>query len=186
MKIRLSFWGKAVTALFLVLALGVFFGCDTTTNGDPPQRFGPKVTGAEFSGTWSSTGSYGTDSVAIDTAADPMTFTYWFGTTPDYSGSYSMDYTGIIEGEIAEDPDLLKCEWGYIIIKITNSGSYAPSVGKYHGIHWENLSASSVREGGAAKDPYTDKGKDTLAAAVAEYTVENGYFGNHGTYLPAP
>jgi hypothetical protein len=170
MKTRLSFWGKAVTALFLVL--GVLFSCDTTTNST-----------GEFSGKWVSTGG---DQFIID--KDNLTFTYWYGTgNPDY-GPSSMDYTGTIVGAVAGDLSLLKQEWGYITLHITSSGDFGPTVGKYFGIHWKNLTDSSVEEAGAYKStvPNKNSGSDTLAAAVAEYTVENGYFDRFGTYSPAP
>jgi hypothetical protein len=182
MKTHLSFWGKAVTAVFLVLALSVLFiGCDPTTNGDPPQRFGPKIAGAELNGTWSSIYE---DQFIIDKEA--LTFTYWYGAgeEPDYSGEESYDYAGNIVGEIASDPSLLQCEWGYITIQITNAGENGPTVNKYFVIRWKDLTASSVKEGGAYKAGGSNGGMDTMAEAEAEYTAENGYFGTFGTYSP--
>jgi hypothetical protein len=171
MKIRLSFWGKAVTVAFLVLALGVLFSCDSTTNGDP----------AEFSGKWTS--ALG-DQFILD--KDALTFTYWYGTgEPDY-GAASMDYKGTIVGDVANDLSLLKQEWGYITMKITNSGGVGPTVGKYYGIHWKDLTASSVQEAGAYKNGSTNNsGMTTQQGAKTEYTAENGYFGTFGTYSPA-
>jgi hypothetical protein len=172
MKTRVSFWGKAVTVAFLVLALGVLFGCDPSTNGDP----------AEFSGKWTSTEG---DQFIIDKVA--YTFTYWYGTgEPDY-GTDSMDYKGAIVGAVATDLSLLKQESGFITIKITQSGEWGPSVGKFFVIHWKELTASSVREAGAYKNsvPNNNGGMDTVEDAENEYTVPNGYFNGFGTYTPA-
>jgi hypothetical protein len=96
-----------------------------------------------------------------------------------------MDYKGDIVGEIENDPGLLQCEWGYITLKITNAGSWATATeGKYFVIHWKNLTASSVQEGGAYKEGGKNSGMDTVEAAENEYTAENGYFSQPGTYSP--
>jgi hypothetical protein len=155
--------------LFAVL---VITGCDTSDGDD---------LAAELSGTWKSAGG---DQFLVDTSSSPKTFTYWYGAgQPDFTGSDSMDYKGEIVGDVAANPNLLRSQWGYIVIKVTNSGGYGPTVGKYFAVHWKNLTAASVEEAGPFKlGSIYNKGIDTAAAAKTEYTAENGYFGQFGTY----
>jgi hypothetical protein len=160
--------------LCLVLGMAALSGCKT--DGELP-RFGPRINGAEFSETWKSTGG---DQFIIDTAAN--TFTYWYGEgSPDY-GESSMDYKGDIVGEVSDDVTLLQSEYGYLTIKITQAGAYGPTVGKYFVIHWKELTPGTVAEGGAYKEGGNNTGMDTITAAVAEYTVDNGYFDMFGSY----
>ncbi|MBQ0050865.1 MAG: hypothetical protein KBT11_02240 [Treponema sp.] len=74
---------------------------------------------------------------------------------------------------------------GYIYVKYTRSmnadWSYsesAPDVGKWYAIHYEDLTDSSIKISGA----YKATGKTstgTLAEAIQEFTVANGYFASH-------
>jgi len=72
---------------------------------------------------------------------------------------------------------------GYIIVLVTEPGSWGKTAGSYYAIHWKNLSGSLVAAASAYKvGGAHNKGMETLAEALAEYTVENGYYGLHGEY----
>lgn len=74
---------------------------------------------------------------------------------------------------------------GTIFIKLTRAAdanwqytTTAPDVGKWYAISYKNLGTSSVKISGA----YKSGGKtacDTLAEAVKEFTILNGYFGTY-------
>jgi hypothetical protein len=161
-------------AVLGVLAL-LFAACPMEPD-EGVSRFGPKVSGAEFSGTWTSNSG---DQFNINTTAN--TFTYSFGSTPDY-GDMSMDYSGNIVGEVLADKTLLQSKHGYLTIKVTNAGGYGPTVDKFFVVHWKDLTSGSVKEAGAYKQGGQNTGVDTAEAAAAEYTVEKDYFGMYGVY----
>ena len=72
---------------------------------------------------------------------------------------------------------------GYIIVLVTEPGSWGKTAGSYYAIHWKNLSGSLVAAASAYKvGGAHNNGMETLAEALAEYTVENGYYGLHGEY----
>jgi hypothetical protein len=163
--------------IFAAFVSLVMLSCKMDDDGTIP-RFGPKVEGAELSGTWTAVEG---DSIKID--KDSNTFTYWFGNTPDYTGGYSMDYSGNIVGEVLADKTLLQSKFGYLTIEVTAAGVYGPGVGKFIAIYWKDLSSSgTVKEGGPYKETGNNSGTATIAEAEAEYTVENGYFDRTGTY----
>lgn len=78
---------------------------------------------------------------------------------------------------------------GYIYIKYTKAlkiegegenatwtyTADAPDVGKYYALYYKNLSSSAVQISGAGKTGGKTSTK-TLKEAIAEFTVENGYF----------
>ena len=76
---------------------------------------------------------------------------------------------------------------GYIYVKYTRSmnadysySETAPDVGKWYAIHYEDLTASTIKIAGA----YKATGKtsaETLAEAIQEFTVANGYFNTHSS-----
>ncbi len=118
---------------------------------------------ASLLGTWKS--PYG-DSLEVSTER----FVYGFGD--------EITFAGTVENE----PDFW-ADSGYIVVKVTEAGSYGPSVGSYYAVRWESLSARGVREASAYKDgsPY-NSGMPTKEEAEAEYTKERGYFGMFGEY----
>lgn len=71
---------------------------------------------------------------------------------------------------------------GYIYMEYTKSmnedytySTTAPDVGKWYALHYQNLTSSSISISGA----YNASGvtsTDTLAEAIQEFTVANGYF----------
>jgi hypothetical protein len=176
MKSRLSFLGKALVAVFLVLNLGAFVtGCGNPTGGDP-QRYGPKVAGAEFSGKWETQYDYFT--------IDKSTKTFYY-----YDGGWGSDYTGTIVGQVAADLSLLQSSYGYLDLYITanGGGNYTPTVGRFYVIHWNKLTSSSVEEGGAGvAGGNNNSGMASLEAAIAEYTAGNGYFDGIVPYTFVP
>jgi hypothetical protein len=106
-------------------------------------------------------------------------------TTFSYKSSdptWGMDYSGEIVGAVLADKSLLNAQWGYLTFKVTASGEWGPTVGKYFVIHWKELTPTTVMESGAYKADGQNSGMDTAAAAASEYTAENGYFGVFGAY----
>lgn len=78
---------------------------------------------------------------------------------------------------------------GYIVIKITNSGTWGKTVGKYHIIRWKELTGVFCKQASASKfvgtnDPANDLEavRDTIELAETELTESNGYFGYYGDY----
>jgi len=85
-------------------------------------------------------------------------------------------------GSIVNDPDLYDTS-GYIIIKITDSGTWVKQTGYYLSIHWKSLSDVGVALSSAYKTgSQYNNGIATETEAALEYTVENGYFGYYGEY----
>lgn len=52
----------------------------------------------------------------------------------------------------------------------------AEDVGKWYALHYQNLTSSSIEIAGASG---TESATDTLAEAIQEFTVANGYFSYH-------
>ena len=76
---------------------------------------------------------------------------------------------------------------GYIYVKYTRSmnadysySETAPDVGKWYAIHYEDLTASTIKIAGAYKAT-GKKSAETLAEAIQEFTVANGYFDTHSS-----
>lgn len=78
---------------------------------------------------------------------------------------------------------------GYIVIKITDSGTWGKTVGKFHVIRWKELTDNNCKQASASKfvgtnDPANDfeAVRDTIELAETELTESNGYFGYYGDY----
>ena len=85
-------------------------------------------------------------------------------------------------GIVANRPNF-DASTGYIIVLVTEPGSWGKTAGSYYAIHWKNLSGSLVAAASAYKvGGAHNNGMETLAEALAEYTVENGYYGYYGEY----
>ena len=85
-------------------------------------------------------------------------------------------------GTVVNNPDF-DASTGYIIILVTDPGSWAKTEGSYYAVHWKNLSGSLVASASAFKYGGTyNNGMTTIDGALAEYTVENGYYGYYGEY----
>lgn len=108
------------------------------------------------------------------------TFTYY--SEPENNGTRVVGDYGY-SGTIENSPDLTEPS-GILILKITSSGKWGPTVGKYYAVSWKNLSKKGVSEAGAYKNGSSyNSGIDTLAQAIGEYTVAGGYFGIYAEYL---
>lgn len=85
-------------------------------------------------------------------------------------------------GTVVNNPDYFATS-GYLVILISDPGTFDITKGAYHVVHWKNLSGSLVAAASAykTKGDYNN-GMETLDEALAEYTVENGYFVFHGEY----
>jgi hypothetical protein len=158
-----------VLVLCLVATALVFAGCPTDSEN--------KNEDAEFSGKWVSTGG---DQFTIDLQAN--TFSYWYGSGEPSYGPESMDYKGDIKGPVLSNKNLLKNGSGYLAMQISSAGDWGPTVGKYIVIFWKDLTDKTVVEAGPYKAGGNNSGMDSVEAALAEYTVENGYFDMTGTY----
>ena len=85
-------------------------------------------------------------------------------------------------GTVVNNPDF-DASTGYIILRITNGGTWTKTEGYYYAVHWKNLSGSLVAAASAHNGTSTyNKGMPTIAGALAEYTVANGYYGYYGEY----
>ncbi|MCX7786499.1 MAG: hypothetical protein N2442_02235 [Spirochaetes bacterium] len=85
-------------------------------------------------------------------------------------------------GTIENNPDLT-ASTGYIVIRITDGGTWYKPVGSYYVVHWKDFTGDTVKEASAYKVGGTNNdGMPTAQQALQEYTVENGYFGYYGEY----
>lgn len=85
-------------------------------------------------------------------------------------------------GNVVNNPDLTASS-GYIIIKITDGGTWGKTVNAYYACHWKEFTGDTVKGSAAFKVGGTNNdGMPTAEAAAAEYTVENGYYTFYGTY----
>jgi hypothetical protein len=72
---------------------------------------------------------------------------------------------------------------GYLIIRITDGGSWVKTEGYYYAVHWKDFTGDTVK--GAAAFIYggdKNAGLPTAEEAAAEYTVENRYYIFYGDY----
>ena len=77
---------------------------------------------------------------------------------------------------------------GYIYIQYTRAADEnwnyttdkekAPDIGNWYAISYKSLTASSIQISGAYKDG-GEKSTETLEEAMAEFTIENGYFSTY-------
>jgi hypothetical protein len=74
---------------------------------------------------------------------------------------------------------------GYIYVQYESLEEGNPSnyVGKFIAIHYENLSEVAVQLANPYKEDETSFAETTLEQAKIKFTVENGYFGEHGEYV---
>ena len=85
-------------------------------------------------------------------------------------------------GTVVNNPDYFATS-GYLVILISDPGTFDITKGAYHVVHWKNLSGSLVAAASAYNGTSTyNKGMPTIAGALAEYTVANGYYGYYGEY----
>jgi len=85
-------------------------------------------------------------------------------------------------GTVVNNPDYFATS-GYLVILISDPGTFDITEGAYYAVHWKNLSGSLVAAAAAfLYEGDYNNGMETLEDALAEYTVENGYFGYYGEY----
>lgn len=85
-------------------------------------------------------------------------------------------------GVIVNNPDLA-ASTGYILLRITDGGTWYKTVDTYYGVHWKDFTGDTVKEASAYKvGGANNDGMPTAEQAIQEYTVENGYFIYYGEY----
>jgi hypothetical protein len=95
-------------------------------------------------------------------------------------GTKTLSYAGTVVENVQSSSNS-----GVLIIRITIAGSWGKTVGSYYGIAYQDFSGPDVKESSATSADWTapvNNGLPSLAEAVAEYTVANGYYGYFGSY----
>jgi hypothetical protein len=152
---RIRLMGAALAACLVLLS-----GCDLAT----------APTDGALTGYWKST--FGDGFELSENTEDGFLFTQYDNAARDIS----------FAGTVVNNPDF-NSPTGYIIIRITNGGTWTKTEGYYYAVHWKNLSGSLVAAASAYNGTSTyNNGMETLEDALAEYTVANGYYGYHGEY----
>ena len=147
--------GAALAACLVLLS-----GCDLAT----------APTDVALAGYWKST--FGDGFELSGNTEDGFLFTQYDNAARDIS----------FAGTVVNNPDF-DASTGYIILRITNGGTWTKTEGYYYAVHWKNLSGSLVAAASAYNGTSTyNNGMLTIAGALAEYTVANGYYGYHGEY----
>ena len=100
-------------------------------------------------------------------------------------GALGISYGGDIVKHIPAGTD---GKAGTIIIKITEAGTWGKTVGSYYAVDYKNYGYSTTMEvvriqtSSANKTDGANNGVPTLAEAITEYTIANGYFVRYGNY----
>ena len=84
-------------------------------------------------------------------------------------------------GIVVNNPDLTASK-GYIIIQITDTGTWEKTVGNYYAVHWKDFTGDTVKQAAAYKADGQNNGVPTPEEAATEYTVTNGYYQIYGDY----
>jgi hypothetical protein len=84
-------------------------------------------------------------------------------------------------GNVVNNPDLTAGS-GYLIIRITDGGSWVKTEGYYYAVHWKDFTGDTVKGAAAYKEGGKNEGVSTSKEAAAEYTVGNGYYAFYGEY----
>lgn len=84
-------------------------------------------------------------------------------------------------GNVVNKPDLT-AESGYLIIQITDGGSWGKTERYYYAVHWKSFLGDTLKGAAAYKDEGENSGLPTAEEATEEYTVENGYYTFYGDY----
>jgi len=114
---------------------------------------------------------------------------YWkssYGDGFDISGTTYSQYddsskTVSFAGTIVNDPDLTASS-NYIIIKVTNGGTWGKTVNNYYALPYKDLTATTIKESSAYKTGGQSE-MTTQAGAESEFTIANGYFSYYGDYI---
>lgn len=84
-------------------------------------------------------------------------------------------------GNVVNNSDLTAGS-GYLIIQITDGGSWVKTEGYYYAVGWKDFTGDTVKGAAAYKDGGKNEGVSTAEEAAAEYTVGNGYYTYYGEY----
>ena len=165
---RFSF-GSAATflgALLIVVSLSFSLAsCKTDDNNDDSLTSGIALIGKwkdsydstyEISQNEFSNYGYGDDSYAGNNLVISIT-----------SNDFSSGYIYIQFTRAADE------NWNY-----TTDKEKAPDIGNWYAISYKSLTASSIKISGAYKDG-GETSTETLEEAMAEFTIENGYFSTY-------
>ena len=165
---RFSF-GSAATflgALLIVVSLSFSLAsCKTDDNNDDSLTSGIALIGKwkdsydstyEISQNEFSNYGYGYDAYAGNNLVISIT-----------SNDFSSGYIYIQYTRAADE------NWNY-----TTDKTKAPDIGKWYAISYKSLTASSIQISGAYKDG-GETSTETLEEAMAEFTIENGYFSTY-------
>jgi hypothetical protein len=112
---------------------------------------------------------------------------------PPYDDGYNrsgeiITYYGNGDKDINFEGRALKYADNVVVIQVTRTNEWGPTVGKYYGVYINDATPFSFTGAGAYKQDGKNSGVDTLDAAVSEYTDNNGYFGikaGYGLYAEA-
>lgn len=165
---RFSF-GSAATflgALLIVVSLSFsLVSCKTDDNNDDSLTSGIALIGKwkdsydstyEISQNEFSNYGYGYDAYAGNNLVISIT-----------SNDFSSGYIYIQFTRAADE------NWNY-----TTDKEKAPDIGNWYAISYKSLTASSIKISGAYKDD-GETSTETLEEAMAEFTIENGYFSTY-------
>lgn len=175
---------RAKSALLSLLVLFVvssaFVACKQADDEDTgpfyPDGIEKLSSDASLIGTWVESGAYGTSYFKI--TKDELK--NWGETYESYEGN------NLVVGKIDETS-------GTIFIKYTKAAtaswtystdpSEAPDVGRWYAVSYKGLTENSIQLSGAwgSVSDHVVTSTKTLEEAVAEFTIENGYFVNYST-----
>lgn len=170
---RFSFGSAAafLGALLIVVSLSFSLAsCKTDDNDDDSLTSGIALIGKwkdsydstyEISQNEFSNYGYGYDSYAGNNLVISIT-------SNDFSSGYI--YIQYTKAYCAEHSNLEEYKYTY--------DNDSPDVGKWYAISYKSLTASSIQISGAYKDG-GETSTETLEKAMAEFTIENGYFSTY-------
>ena len=170
---RFSF-GSAATflgALLIVVSLSFsLVSCKTDDNNDDSLTSGIEElsTDSPLIGKWK-------DSYSSIYEISQNEFSNYSDTYLSYAGnnlviSKTSENSGYIYIQFTRAADE---NWNY-----TTDKEKAPDIGNWYAISYKSLTASSIKISGAYKDD-GETSTETLEEAMAEFTIENGYFSTY-------
>lgn len=113
-----------------------------------------EISQTEFSNYGENYNSYAGNNLVISKSTDNSGYIYI-----QYTKAYCAEHSNLEEYKYTYDND-------------------SPDVGKWYAISYKSLTASSIQISGAYKDG-GETSTETLEEAMAEFTIENGYFSTY-------
>ena len=171
MNLLFSLRRTKFSAILLLLSLSIFLA-SCKPEPDPetllPQRIEELSTDSPLIGKWQ-------DSSSSIYEISQNEFSNYSDTYRSYAGnnlviSKTSENSGYIYIQYTRAADE---NWNY-----TTDKEKAPDVGKWYAISYKSLTASSIQISGAYKDG-GETSTETLETAMAEFTIENGYFSTY-------